>query len=449
MGGSLKPVFEIKSFAYDYYYFMKRNYIILDYYNNPRRLFKIYIKAMLCSYIEFLENNNEVILYEPELYKYNLNKIDIDIITKFISSKDLNTIINEYKLKTNIIFDETVEDSYLINCFVNLCESIIKNYNRNFVEYIKTYLVLFKLVEINETNLKEIIDSLCRLIDKYNSIFEEIIDELIEFLKTKNDLSYVNFDNFIQIVLNVLKIQMQEHISINEYKFRKLFYIINKNYCYNKIDISKESYDLINGKVENKDYYLYAITPLLIDKEKINIKLNIEDVGSDYLIQFMQDSFIECDELTLLKIVNKIYEETKLRLSTNVITYPCSIEHNLERVLLLHLLYDIDVNIFAELVKSNGYIKFIDLKKRYRSYIMENHIYLEFIEMKEKFDFSQIKELDYMWLNFMNIDKYRKIILENAKDIIKAKFIEGLEKNIFKEKEIEKMIDFLSQENSE
>lgn len=43
-------LWELKAYAYDYYFFFKKNGVPLDYFSEPKEYFSYYLKALLCSY---------------------------------------------------------------------------------------------------------------------------------------------------------------------------------------------------------------------------------------------------------------------------------------------------------------------------------------------------------------------------------------------------------------
>ena len=51
MGGTIYGgLFRIRQIAYDYYFFYKKNHLMLDWFNNVEKMVTPYIKAIFCTY---------------------------------------------------------------------------------------------------------------------------------------------------------------------------------------------------------------------------------------------------------------------------------------------------------------------------------------------------------------------------------------------------------------
>lgn len=76
-------IWELKAFAYDYYFFFKENGIPLDYFSEPKEYLSYYLKALLCSYSP--ESRDSDILgigaHKDERY-YPIGEVDLDMLVK-------------------------------------------------------------------------------------------------------------------------------------------------------------------------------------------------------------------------------------------------------------------------------------------------------------------------------------------------------------------------------
>ena len=397
IGGSLYPLLKIQAFAYEYYYYIKFNHIMIDYFSNSKDLFDIYIKSMLCTYIPSSNKitNNNTFRIGVKLLKYKLNKIDLDIIIKYIDTKVLKEYFEKYSI-SEIVFEDNINNDYIIRCFENLCVSLNSRFNEYFVEYIKNYLRLFTKCNLDNISIEKVIKSITCIIDKHKYLYEKLEDEIILFLNYYKDYNIKNINDFIDIILDkdIFK-------EIDKHRINKILKIISKNANYENIQdkvlkIIKDS--------ENMVICIYKLYPIISKKNLETFKDElINDITIreyDIILYLVVDGVIEYNNLVEDKYIELINKEIKnKKTNTGIYTFPDKLEVLLEHTILLHLLkFDVKIE------------RFFDFS--------EYSIYIEFIKLKENFDYKKIHKLNYMWLNLFRIDYYRNLLITYGKKSI-------------------------------
>ena len=108
-GTSCSKVYEIKRLAMTEYFFYYNYHILHQGFSDLKKYFRPYIEAIICSNSDAAEAPSHFGDMEITNEKYHISCIDFDIITKFISSKELNTLITTYNVKKlNVDKDEIV-----------------------------------------------------------------------------------------------------------------------------------------------------------------------------------------------------------------------------------------------------------------------------------------------------------------------------------------------------
>ena len=388
--GSLYPVFKIQSFVYEYYYYIKLNHIMLDYFSNSKKLFDIYIKSMLCTYIPNNKENfqDKVFKLGGELLRYKLNKTDLDIITKYIDSKVLRKYFEKYSI-SKIEFGDDINNDYIITCFENLCFSLNSRFNRYFIEYIKNYLRLFTKCNLNNCLVERVIKSIICIINEEKTLYEKLEDELIVFINYYKYYNISNINEFIDTILDkdILK-------KINKHRINKILKIVSENGDFE--NIQDKVLDIIKNS-ENKPRYIFELYPIIIKENLENFKeeliKDITIIEYDIILDLVINEVISYNksvEDKYIELINKEIENRKE--SPGLYSYPDKLEVLLEDIILLYLLkFDVKIERFFE--------------------FSEYSIYIEFIRLKESFDYNKIHKLNYMWLNFFRNDYYRNLLI--------------------------------------
>lgn len=398
IGGSLYPVLKIQAFAYEYYYYIKLNHVMIDYFSNSKEIFGIYIKAMLCTYISSSKENykDKFFRMRGKLLRYKLNKTDLDIIIKYIDSKTLKKYLKKY-LINELEFEDDVDEEYIIDCFENLCSSLNNIYNEYFVEYIKNYLIIFTKCNLSDCFIERIVKSINYILNSKKFLYEELEDEIIIFMNYYRNSNISNINDFIDIILSKDILE-----NVNIYRINKILKILSKNIDY---EILQDKVINIINNSDDRSKYIFELSPIISKKNLDNFKdeliKNINIIRYDIIFNLIVDGIIsynKCIEDKYIELINKEIENKKK--NPNLYTYPDKLEVLLEYVIIFHLLkFNIKIERFFEFYKHS--------------------IYIEFIRFKENFDYNKIHKLDYMWLNFFKNDYYRNLLITYGGQYIK------------------------------
>ena len=85
--------------------------------------FKPYIEAIICANSDAAQKTTLLGDMEFANEKYAVEYIDLDIMAKFISTKDLSALVRSYNVKQ--LNTGVQEVTFLAECFKNLCHSIV------------------------------------------------------------------------------------------------------------------------------------------------------------------------------------------------------------------------------------------------------------------------------------------------------------------------------------
>jgi len=153
--GPLGYLYEIQAIVYDYYYYLKRNYVILDYSKITNDCFELYIKAILCTHSIPRNTDGKIIhMFEQKLEKYSLNNIDIDIFVKYINPDHLLLwLTRDYKV-TSLSFEDGVN---LVEKFQNFCKSLSLNENRDMCQQLYSYTLLLSRSSLTQEEINEVV----------------------------------------------------------------------------------------------------------------------------------------------------------------------------------------------------------------------------------------------------------------------------------------------------
>lgn len=114
---------EIKRLAVTQYFFYYNNHILYQGFRDLKEFFRPYIEAIICANIDAAEKPTLLGDIKFANKKYSVEYIDLDIMTKFISTKDLSALVRSYNVKQ--LNTGVQEVTFLAECFKNLCHSIV------------------------------------------------------------------------------------------------------------------------------------------------------------------------------------------------------------------------------------------------------------------------------------------------------------------------------------
>ena len=92
---SLQELYKIKKVAIDQYLFYFNNTLFFKGFSDLKKILKVYIEAIICTNGQFQEITSTKWGGVSKKDRYEIDAIDFDIITKFISIKDLYNLLKE------------------------------------------------------------------------------------------------------------------------------------------------------------------------------------------------------------------------------------------------------------------------------------------------------------------------------------------------------------------
>lgn len=153
-GGTIYgDLFKLQAIVYDYYYFYKKNYLMLDWFNNVSKMCEPYIKAILCTYYPDKYQFSNFSLGRTDVKPYSLNLIDINLIIRHVKYKDFNSWISYYK-----VFNLSLVDKIdIAEVFNNFCTSMRSFWLTEYSEYINLFAKLLSLIELSKDDRHKIL----------------------------------------------------------------------------------------------------------------------------------------------------------------------------------------------------------------------------------------------------------------------------------------------------
>ena len=409
--GPYSELYEIKNLVIiEYFFYYFNNIFCKTLGKNLEIFFKPYIEAIICTNTERAE---EPTIFCGESYtnkKYSIDYIDLDIITKFISTKDLYNLLTNYHIKRLNICDEVV--TFLVNCFMNLSESLVRGQTYGFMRSsfltLSNIILLLKFVDLNKKH-KKIVEKSVELLfcdEKFSQYF---------FSQSYPDFKYALyiFSILCQSLSLSINIQIIEKI-INKNSFFEYMKFVNlgdlRNLITSMLDKNNIAtlQDEIKNIIEATDSFSNKISLLrlflncIIDED---IKNNyIKSLSSHFseldvrdIYDFAFNNWLKPSQTGIAKFLSEILELQKKQDIEQY--YPNPLEMRLECIYLLYI---------TDIIKDISMLK--DLAKE------KEH--LQFLLNPDTFDYTKIDFSNYMWINFIKSPKFVEKFIEHKKEMI-------------------------------
>ncbi|HFD2039371.1 TPA: SIR2 family protein [Clostridium perfringens] len=417
LGNIKSDLYKMMTIAYDYYFYIRENGLYLDYFNNMEKFFEPYIEVIISTYSPKTKRIRTNIVF-PDFNKYDsyiFNIYDLDIMIKHSDYKKIKELLSKYEVKE--IEYET--DINIVEMLKNLCEYIKSKPNKYNIEYLKKFVLLLTVIDLEKEDVNRVVKILENVLIKSDGnlhcyIFIEISEDLNYFIS--RNIEEININSF-KLVINELFTEKVYNQLEGQNKTRAIFNFLKV--------VNTFSYDLYTHKIdkiieENNIKYISGLSKLFSNKQRGRISrkiLNIIDsIDINTIIHFILDNLIEYNEIIESKIISEVELHVSNRIKNQeVTTFPDPLESILENIIALFLL-DKGVNI----IKFENYVKYNSV--------------LEFIINPDKFDYEKVALDNLNWLNVMRIEEYLKIIINNGKDIVNKK-LEYIIKNGFANEE--------------
>lgn len=407
-GSSLDGFYEIQAMAIEQYMFYFNNTIFFKKVADLKKFLLLYIEAIICTNGQIIEEYGNSIIGDSYKERYAINKIDIDIITKFSSIRELSTLLNEYKLEKFLISAKYTD--YIIMCFKNITYSIINMnlYNCDSSSIFINYALLLNHIPLNDCQ-KECISTL--------------IQNIYSNAKFIKHFGYFGFPEHLK-GLNII-IDLMKTVEVNKnIKIAKLFIVKQKISDYlttfgikrmqsflsiflgSKLtDEEQDEFNTIIEDFDNKDklnaikmIYKFMTKKKYREQYKKFISDNFSDLNENEIFKFVFDDMLEITtekENELKKSVISLYNQKQ---KSHVIVYPDPIEKKLSLICVLYM---------TKKIKSLDEFKNIKLDNDFIDFFLEPN----------NFDYSKVDFSNYMWENIARQPWLMERIVEH-KDMI-------------------------------
>ena len=407
---SLQEFYKIQHIAIEQYMFYFCNNIFFKDFSDLKKILNTYIEAIMCTNGQFVEETSDLFGGTHTKERYAINVIDLDILTKFISIKDIYSLIKEYKVDKFNINDQLID--YLVESFDNIGKSIIKLELFNRFIYAPSILVNCALIlthvslsEENKERVSNIIINLFSDKDFVEFFFSINFPDFRESLKVFFELSSkanvtVNFD-YIKNIINSVNFN-DYYVNSDEFLLEKFF--IN---LLNKDEIGTNQSEICNYILSyegKKSVMLIRLFKSIVSDEE-NKKVLSSFISDKFDLLSDNDifDFTLSDWIILSdKNIDKLLDDVKYlynRQKRGIIAYPNTFEGKLDFLIILYLTNKI----------SN-----LD---RLSEYAQEN-IVLQFLINPETFDYSNVDFSNYMWENVMRHDEYMNLLVNHKSQLI-------------------------------
>lgn len=369
---SLQKLYKIQRIAYEQYLFFFNNTLIFRNFSDLKTILKDYIAAIICTNGKFIEETEESFGSKSKKDRYRIGVIDFDIITKFISIKDLYNTLEKYNLEKFEVDEKFVE--HIILCFENISNSIVRlNLYCSFYEAPNTFvncMIMLTRVPLTEEQKAKVSNIIYKLMKESTFVeffFSYDFPEMIISLRVLNSLLKIipNWNDF-EIVKNI----------INNPNFKN--YFINTNIkqlqeaiaCFISDDAQTALQDEIDSFILSFNgneriavirlLYKHITRDTTKNEYKRFIKLNFDKLRNEDIFEFVYHNMLDITKEEGDKILNdtlKIYDQQKSD-------------------------------------------------------------FLQFFLNSEKFDYTKVDFSNYMWVNIARQPRFMEKLVSHKKDII-------------------------------
>lgn len=393
-------LWELKAFAYDYYFFFKENGIPLDYFSEPKEYLSYYLKALLCSYSP--KSRNSDILgtgaHNSER-NYPIGEVDLDMLVKYTSPKTLKSWLEKYsvqKLRIEDYFDITQK-------FVNLCASLARFRIIYWPDQIHCFAIILCLVDLDE-------NSKC-------AIFKALADVVMEASKSAPVMVEKIFDA-IEVVINHISVKdvCAEKILLLDALLADAIYpvlIERKKRSFGRIlrkhanEVSTQAREQIKRHINEiqdiskkaKSLYFFRS---LYSKDFCTsfFQEHLDQLSAEQSFMLLTDKIIPFDERCWSKFIStlkKLDEERKSQ--PGVRTYPDGLMMTIEQCMVLKLL-----GFEIELASLEPYAHYSE--------------HLSFMINPDAFDYSLVNTENHMWRNLIYSDEYQPYFITHKSEVL-------------------------------
>ncbi len=393
-------LWEIKSYAYDYYFFFIENGIPIHYFSDPKEYLSYYLKAILCTYAPTKQNSNDMeIPIAREVNHYVLGEVELDMLVKYTNPKSLQTWIRKYSVQEL----EIDEDINVVKKFANLCNSFVKFRIRYWTNQIKNFSFILCLLNLNEKQRVEIFSVITNVIEELASVAPQANEEIFEAIE--HIVCHMNIGNSPKEYANFINVITDEKVYsviANRYA-SKLQKILRKLGKFSTPQI-RQKFETECDLVEDEMALFKKMYSLrfFISREKSKKFFNDHSdmLTIEQIFDLLINGLLDYNEKLWIKFVDKIKAEDEARKKNpGMRTYPDWLMVTLEYSLLLKLF-----KFPIELGMLKPYVKYSE--------------HLLFMLNPSKFDYSKVDISNYMWQNLIYSKEYRKYFVDHKDKLL-------------------------------
>ena len=406
---SCAKIYEIKRLAITQYFFYYNNHILYQGFRDLKDFFRPYIEAIMCANSDAAERPTNFFDVPFENKKYSVEYIDLDIIVKFISTKDLCTLVKAYNVQHLNASEHEVE--FLTNCFKNLCHSIVtaKTYGlwQSSFSALSNIVLLLNLVDLDKDEKKQIASSVEELLsdETVDSIFFSIgwpdfRQSVREFAKLCSSLAFsANFEIVRQIVGGEKFFEYAANVHFNSLRHLIERFLSKAEETTNKIQDLIDATEGFHKKVILlRLFYQQIMGDTIQQKYKCFLSENFAQLPIEAIYDFVFPGWLTPSQNSIKGFLNEILKISREQV-TGVRSYSNLVETRLECTYLLYI---------TDMITDIS-----DLKE-----LSEGRPHLQFLLNPDSFDYSQVDFSDYMWGNFARYEKYMNCFIAHKDAII-------------------------------
>ena len=389
-------IWKLQSYAYEYYFFIKMNYLPIDSFTEIKNYLSYYLKAILCSYSPIYDNpEHDGFLLSTHREPYSMGEIEVDMFTKYVDPKVFQSWLKKYYVQ-RIVLDENVD---LLKKVEGLCEYFREYKYRSTISVIHNIFIM--LIHVDRDDGYKI-KCLLLLTDFIENLIEKIeVDEFFRILiqayfgiKPFEDKSINSklVDFFINE--NVLKVFPKDYSNRLDKLLKKL-----KKY------VSEEHIKILLGRIEMKAnpakldiaYTYRSWLPMEYNKSIWDKEVNISFERYETLLL---EGIVKYSDAFLQKAIHILDQEVARRINNpGVRTYPDYLRTTIDTCLI---------------IKLYGFPLDLKALEQYKDY--SEH--LQFLLSPEEYDYTKVDMNHYMWQNIIFSEEYREYFISNKNKLL-------------------------------
>ena len=404
---SHSKLIEIKRQVISEYLFYYNNYIFYHGLKDLSEFFRPYIEGVICANSDAAEKSSHFWGITFPNKKYTIQRVDIDIITKFISPKDLDALIKTYSISKLSMEKQEVE--FLVECFSNLSNSLITaqtyGFRQSAFSTLSNLTMLLNLVELDETNkhtLKEAVESLLAdkiIVSKFFSL--NWPDHRVAIRSFSALCLLLTLSRNVEVIRGIIESEdfFNYVLNIDFWSIQQLFEaIMPKDVSLFAQEIVDAATTLSQKEVLLRLFYRHIKNDNVKKKYQEFLSANFEFLSTSAIYDFVFSEWLTVSREESQAFLREILEIEKRQIS-GMRTIPDPIETKLECVYLLYISGVItDISMLNELAPQRPH--------------------LQFLLDPENFDYTQVDFSNYMWGNFAGHVQFRKYFVANKNILI-------------------------------